>query len=202
MNGRSPWSSIWLKPRETIQSIIDQDPERSVILLASLSGVSQALDKAAAKSSGDTLSLPVIFGLAAVAGPISGMIGLYIGGFLLKHAGHWLGGSGNGVNVRAAVAWSSVPIIWALLLWIPSLAIFGKDLFTTEAPRVAEHLGLYFALLAIEMVFAVWSVVIFLRALGQVHGFSAWRAIGASLIAISIVVIPIFLLAFLLGSFD
>ena len=191
----NPWFSIWTKPRETIQSIVNRNPEYLVIPLAALAGVSEALDKASTKSVGDSLSLPGVFLLAVVAGSISGIIGLYIFGYLLKVTGKWLGGQSDAQNIRTAIAWSSVPVIWALLLWVPELLIFGNDLFTSPTPRVEAHPYVYFGFLGVELVIAIWSLMIFFKCLGQVQGFSAWRGLGSAVLALVLVLVPFLLLA-------
>lgn len=190
----SPWISMWTSPRQTIQSIIETDPERSVLLLASLVGISQALDKASTKNSADSLPLPLIF-TAVIGGIISGVIGLYIFGFLLKHASSWLGGKANGENIRAAIAWSNVPTVWALLLWIPQLALFGKELFSATTPRMETHPFLVLGFASVDITIAVWALILLFKAIGQVSGFSAWRGLGASLIAVALIVLPILVIA-------
>ncbi|MGY0653103.1 YIP1 family protein [Luteimonas sp. A537] len=191
---------MWSRPRETIQSIVSRDPTHLVVPLAALSGISEALDKASTKSLGDSMELPAIFALAIVAGAISGVVGLYILCYLLKLSGRWLGGKSSSVNIRAATAWSSVPIIWALLLWVPELLIFGKDLFTTAAPSITARPAVYFGFLGVELAIAIWGVVVFCKALGQVQAFSAWRALGSAVLAFFIVALPILLLGFLVSG--
>ncbi len=138
----NPWTSIWLKPRATIQQIVDSNPTRWVLLLAAMTGFSSALDQASLKSLGDKYEMPVIFVMAAIAGPICGIIALYIGGALLRWTGAWIGGQGSAQHIRAAVAWSSVPYIWGLLLWIPAVLLFGNELFTIETPEMDANLTL------------------------------------------------------------
>jgi hypothetical protein len=164
-------------------------------------GVSQALDKASTKSLGDTYPLFAVLALSVTTGVISGIISLYIGGFLLKHTSRWLGGTADGDRIRAAIAWSSVPVAWALLLWIPQILIFGKDLFTSAAASVVDNIALYFGFLAIELTIAIWAVVLLFKSLGQVSGFSAWRALGACILAALLVAVPLLLLAFAFGAF-
>jgi hypothetical protein len=166
--------------------------------LAVLAGISQVLDKASTRSLGDSMELPAIFIFASVAGALSGIASLYVFSYLLKISGKWLGGQSSTVNIRAAVAWSSVPIIWALLLWVPELLIFGKDLFTTDAPSITARPMVYFGFLALELVAAIWGAVVFCKALGQVQAFSAWRALSSAVLAILIVALPILLLALLI----
>lgn len=198
----NPWFSMWLRPRETIQSIIDRNPEHLVLLLAALSGFSQALDRASIKNAGDSLAVPVVVLIALAGGAASGVVGLYVLGFLLKITGKWLGGAGNAINIRAAIAWSSVPTIWALLLWLPELALFGNDLFSKTTPNIEANPLLFLGFLAVELVIAVWSLVVFLKCLGQAEGFSAWKALSAMLIAILLVIIPIGLIILVIMAFN
>ncbi len=106
-----------------------------VLVLAAIAGFSQTLDRAASRGGGDVLGWPIIFLMALVAGPVGGILALYLGGFLFRWTGEWIGGRGSSRNIRAAIAWSSVPVVWTLPVWIPELALFGQELFTTEAPR-------------------------------------------------------------------
>jgi hypothetical protein len=135
---------------------------------------------------GDTLDLVMIFGIVAIVGPIGGIIGLYIGAALLRWVGMWIGGTASSMDIRAAMAWSNVPIIWALLLWIPKLFFFGSELFTSETPRLDASESLtysFFVFGVIEVVVTIWALIIFLKCLGEVQGFSAWKAIGNTLLA-------------------
>ncbi len=194
----NPWISMWVEPRETIQQIISSNPTRTVLLLAALSGFGSALDKASIKSMGDTFELPIIFSIAAIAGPIGGILSLYLGGALVRWTGTWIGGVASSQNIRAALAWSSVPLIWALLIWIPELALIGDELFTSETPRMDASDTLLLAFLGlslIELVIAIWTLVVLLKSLGQVQGFSAWRALGNLLLSVLVIAVPILIIA-------
>lgn len=187
----NPWVSIWTTPRATIQQIVEANPERLVLVLSALAGISQVLDRASLRNLGDQWDLRWIFVFALAVGPLAGILGLYVGSALISWTGRWLGGTAPLQNIRAAMAWSNVPIIFALILWIPNLALFGNELFTTEIPRLAAstHLFAVFSVLAVlEMVAGIWAFVILLKSLGQVQGFSAWKALGnilASMLAVA-----------------
>lgn len=199
----SPCLTIWTRPRETIRRVVDSDPEHQVIILAMLSGFAQALTQASARDVGDTLSLPVTLVVCAVAGSIGGIILLYVSGALLRWAGSWLGGQASSVEVRAAIAWSSVPSIWALILWIPKLALSGRDLFTSAMPRIQANLFLalvLFGFTIVEVMIAVWAFVVLLKCLSEVHRFSAWRALAASFLSGLMMGVPVFCLLALLSG--
>jgi hypothetical protein len=190
----SPFFSIWVKPRETIRKIVETDLTKYVIPLAMLAGIGQALDRASARSVGDSLPLIAILAICLIFGPVGGIISLYIGGALFRWTGSWLGGQASSEEVRAAIAWSSVPTIFIMPLWIPELLIFGEELFTSSTPRMESNPILAILLLgfaAIEIVIGIWAFVVLLKSLGEVHRFSAWRAFGAVILGILVILIPI-----------
>jgi len=72
------------------------------------------------------------------------------------------------VEVRAAIAWSQVPIIWAAILWIPLLLLIGEEMFTTLTPNIDNNLFLSLLLLAsgvLDIIIGVWAFIIMLRCL-------------------------------------
>jgi hypothetical protein len=67
-----------------------------------------------------------------------------------------------------------------MLLWVPELLLFGEELFTEATPRLDADPGLQALLLAFvaaELLAVLWAFVLFLKCLGQVQDFSAWRAL-------------------------
>ena len=203
----NPWFSIWLQPRATMQQILDTDPARLVLLLAIIAGFFDALNQAVIQDLGDRMDSwqSVVFS-CAIGGPLSGVLGLFVGGYLLRKTGSWLGGSASVREVRAAIAWGSIPMIWLGLLWIPMIALFGDECFTSLTPRLDEDPVLASAMLflgLIELIGAIWAIVISLKCLGQAHKFSAWRALGSVLLMVLVLVgffvVPIVALLFLFG---
>ena len=187
-------------PRATIRNIVDTNPKKYVIVLAMLAGIGQTLNREYSLTLGDSLPLVSILLLGILLGPLVGIITLYLGGALFRWTGSRLGGKATAPEVRAAIAWSSVPTIVATLLYIPELAVFGEELFTSELTMTTNP-ALMVALLGfgiIEIFVTIWALVIFLKCLAEVHRFSAWRAAGAALFGALIVGLPI---AILLSEF-
>jgi hypothetical protein len=193
----NPWISAWRRPRATIQHIIDTDPEKQVVALAALSGIVQTFLNAISRSLGDQVALPVLLGLILIVGPILGVIGLYLWAVLLRWTGRWIGGNARTLNLRAAVAWGSAPMILGGIFLVPALLIGGHELFTELTPRLEQRplrliaVGL---LVVLQAVTAIWSAIAMLKMIGQVQGFSAWRALGNSLLAALVVFVPLFLI--------
>ena len=190
----NPWFSMWAHPRRTIRQIVATNPDRLVLLLAAVGGIVQGLTSSANKSQGDRISLSVILLVNLMIGPVMGIIGLWVGGALLRWTGGWIGGQADSRHVRTAIAWSNVPQVWGLLLWIPAILLFGAELFTTATPIIeASSLlsALYLVFSVGTMAIGIWSFVVCLHALGEVQGFSAWKALLNTILAMMVVLIPL-----------
>jgi hypothetical protein len=199
----SPWLTIWYSPRKTIRSIVESNPNQQLIILAALIGISFLLEQLSTRNIGDTQPLFIIFIIAAIAGPLLGIIFVYILGALLHWTGSWFGGQASATETRAAYAWSWVPNLWILVLWIPKLALFGMELFTSTTPRIESNPVLALILLAfslIELVVGIWVIIIFILCLSEVHRFSIWKAIATFVLSLVIIGIPLFLLLALMSG--
>ena len=194
-----PWVAIWMSPRETIKKIVNRDPRHQVIMLGALAGglamlnffLGAALGFTPIPPSARLVSyLPILTLVSPFLGAVFGLLGLYIGAFLMDWSGRALGGIGNAVTVRAAVAWSQVPQIClavAMLLillgtgvWqalVPSLP--DPNAASAAAAAAAKH---FTPARGVESIISIWSFILMLHCVGEVHRFSAWRALGAFLL--------------------
>lgn len=197
----NPWFSMWFKPRATIQQIIETDPTRWVLLLVAFNGIFEVFDRAMEKNLGDGLDWTSILLLAVVTGPLFGVVGLFLFGWLVGWTGRWIGGIGSHENIRAAIAWATIPTVWALALWIPMIAVFGQDMFVSPKNITSADPSLIYNLwgFSIVLLFAeITAFILLCQTLGQVQGFSAWKALGNVIIAVLVVIPPLFLLIFVL----
>jgi hypothetical protein len=86
---------------------------------------------------------------------------------------------------------------WALILWIPEIALFGQETFTSETPGIDADPSKALYLIGfgvVEVTIAIWASVVFLKCIGQLQGFSAWKALGNSLLAGLVIAIPVAIL--------
>jgi hypothetical protein len=201
----NPWLWIWIRPRAVLRQILDTDPTRFVLPIAMIVGFVEVLDGASAGSLGDRVSLTTIFLIALIGGPIGGLLSVYLYGWLVGVTGRWFGGSGQTADLRAAIAWGSVPGLWLALLWIPQLALFGKEMFTEETPKLDEAspalASVFMGLAALELVGAVWSLVVLCKTVAEAHRFSAWLGLAAMFVAGLMILLPIAGVALVLGIF-
>lgn len=195
----NPWLSIWTKPRATIRYLVKNEPQRHVLLLGAIGGIVNSLGRASKQNLGDKMPLGGVLISCLIGGTIGGMITLYLGAALLSWTGRRLGGRADSSEVRTAMAWSSVPLVVAGLLYVPLILLLGKDMFSSETPAIDANPNLallLMAIVAVQVPLGFWSFFLFLKCLGQVHRFSAWRALVASVYAFGVLLVPILLIVF------
>jgi hypothetical protein len=195
----SPLRTIWSAPRNTVRRIVAENPDHHVVLLACLAGIGQALDRASLRNLGDQMPLAVILVVACLFGPLGGLFSLWIGSHLIRLSGKWIGGAGNREHIKTAIAWASVPTVFALLLWIPLILLFGSDMFTAETPHLDAQPMLmipFFTIAFLEIVLSLWAFVLLCNTIAEVQGFrSAWYGLGNVILAGAIIAVPLLVIA-------
>ena len=175
-----PWTTIWTRPRATIRRIVESDVRYHVTFLAILSGALIWLERRWSNPS-PAAAFPMLVVLAVIVGAMVGILELYINGALLKWAGAALGGVGSYAEVRAALAWSRVPVIVAVAIGVLAI-LLGTDGPMLGGPEISSS-GAGMTLL--HAVLVLWGFVVMLKCVGEVHGFSAWRALGSILLLLA-----------------
>ncbi len=198
LSKENPYLTIWMRPRATIRGIVNKNPSFRVLPIASAGGILQAVQVAVLFLAGDQLSVSMILVLCVVLGPPLGLILLYLGAWIVELSCRMLGGQADSREVRAALAWSSVPFLAMTPLYIVRIALVGKEFFTFEKPRLLSQPVVAYLLAATavpEVVLSIWWLVVTLKALAEVQRFSAWRALGSMLLLLAPFVVLIVIVA-------
>jgi uncharacterized membrane protein YbhN (UPF0104 family) len=195
----NPLLTIWLHPRRTISRRIAITPDPMVYLLAGLSGISTAFYRAVEHSSGDDASLERIVLGFVVSGVIGGIITMALVGFLCRATGKWIGGKASYRKIKTAYAWATVPAIVSLVFYVPMIAIYGNEIFSTYRPTIEENSLPLRVVDFCRFGLNLWAFILFWLCLSEVQEFSVWKALGN--IAIAFLVVMIIVLIFILISF-
>ena len=193
----SPFLTIWTRPRATMRAIVDTNPTFRVLPIAIAGGVLEAISLNRSPALVSSFPVPVILLIAVLLGPPLGLVLLYAGAWIVEMSCRLLGGQADSREVRSALAWSSVPLLATIPLWIIRVALLGKELFTFEKPSLFANPKLAYILIATfipELVLSVWWLVATVKALGEVQRFSAWKALSSMLL---LVVPPLILIVIL-----
>lgn len=199
-DGFQPFISIWLEPRETIRTIVDTNPHLHVVGLICLSSFFNGLNQASNRSVGDRIPTLAVLLVVAALSPLAIPIA-YLAAGVARWTAARLGGVASQKEVRAAVAWSSVPMIeLSLVVWPLQLLLFGHENFRSNTPRIdALSPTISVAILSVGVFVLVWSSVVGIKCFSEVNRFSTWKAVRALLMAVGVALAAIIALALMVA---
>lgn len=200
--GLNPWLSIWVKPRKTIRALVEFNVNYRFIIMCALYGFYNMLQFSQVFALGQTTALWMILLFAVILAIPAGYIAFNFSSFLTFLLGKLIKGKGSFKQVRAATYWASVPMIVTLVFWIFMMIAHGNTIFV---PGFETHLVGTAATISMVIGFAqvglsIWGLVIFLHALGEVQGFSAWMALLNLFLAGLTIAILLFLVSWGLSA--
>lgn len=194
-----PWRDIWTQPRASIQTLVTRDPSYGFKRLSWIYGVTVAL------SLSKMFSLVTLYPLWAILlgslliGIVFGFISITVTAYILQWCGRLIGGSAPFKHVRCVVAWSNVPMLINVLVWILLICVFRERAFYSDFPAevtVQNKTGLFFLAVLGQWVASIWSFIILVQGLREVQGFSLWKG----LLNILIPIIALLLLSVLMSG--
>ena len=193
----NPWLSIWTSPKATIRRVVSENPNKSLWWLAAIYGFSSLMNTFQSASMGQAMGTAGLLILAVVLAPFWGWVCFSVWSAFVTWTGKWFKGQGNFKTIRAAYAWSCVPIALNIPLWLLMVALFGHQLFLNlpDSHLMPNGLVMFmFIILIVKMILTVWSLVIYLNALAEVQNFSILRAILNLVVSALILVLILFVI--------
>lgn len=189
----APWFSIWTRPRTTLRAIVRAKPTFGFWILATLYAVASLFSLANFYSWGlSSCSSP--FFLLLVLSPILGIVIFYLNAWVLQWTGSFFKGKAPIWHIRAALAWSKVPYIASLLLWLTLLATNNTEAVFVQA--VPGSLGIVTTLIPLTL--SLWSLVLLIQGISEVQSFSLGRSIANVLCSEMFVWLIILISAFII----
>lgn len=183
-----PWRTVLTFPRETLRQAILINPPNALLALVMLAGINGIFTITFFISLyQESLFWPGVV-LGPVLGPALGAAMLFAWTTVLQWVSGWLTGEARTSHVRQAIAWSSVPLIGTLPLWLVvflMLGITGGDPFGAVVPALLTGVLLAGLLLSL-----LWSFWLFLQCLQEVYTFTTTDAAIAAFTTTLIVNVP------------
>lgn len=196
--------SIWLKPTDTLNYLLNNAPEKLVIPLFMLGGVVRSWDKAIERASEDA-DLFFNLGLATLIGLFFGWITYYIWAWALSVTAEWIGGKASPKNYRTILAWGLIPSICSLIIIGIQFNFFKEQLISDDIINTSSLMTTLFLLsLLVELALGIWSLVIIVKGISIIQNFSIGQSILNIILPILFIAIPIgaiLLLTNLFGAF-
>ncbi|MDN4607712.1 Yip1 family protein [Sporosarcina highlanderae] len=185
----NPWTSVWVHPRKTVRYVIENKPNSFILVIAMLAGLVHILDQAMSNDLGDIWGLGTILLVSLIAGPLLGLIGLYVGSGIHYMFSMMFGGTGTFSETRTAYAVSAIILVVGGVIWVPDLLILGQGNFMSDYDfSIGQFAWLFISTIG-NLTVGVWSLVALIAALSEVHRFSVWKAVIVVLLPIIILVV-------------
>jgi hypothetical protein len=199
--GLSPERAWWLRvpavllsPRPVFYALREDDPadvtarSEPILLVVLLAGAATVLATPTAGRLFDNPSYdPLLLAVwTFIAGGIYGAVGYFLLGFAIFFGARLMGSLGSFRRERQLAGFSLVPLALSLLVLLPlRLALFGGDTFHDGGADEGTGEAV---LLALQLVFAAWSLGLLLLGVRVVHGWDWVRSLavvvaGAALLA-------------------
>ncbi|HSX38798.1 MAG TPA: hypothetical protein VLE95_08265, partial [Chlamydiales bacterium] len=149
----NPLIGIWMSPRATIRSIVNLNPKYGVFYLAWIYALQNYFYFSNYWSFGLRYSFYTILAFGLVLAPLYGLIWVYFSGYVLHLVGRILGGKAPSSHLRAAAAWSSIPSIISLFMWLALMISASNTVFVSGTGSASVFVNLIFFILRI------WSFI-------------------------------------------
>lgn len=180
------FKTVWTQPRATTRFTVERVSMGFVLFLIAVSSLIQGLSGAlfpAEDAEFSALSpgieaFAVTFGV--VIAVIFAVISWVISSALIRWVGSWLGGVATFRETLKATSLTYIPGIFIGIF----TAIIGSSM--SENGFAGASVIIFSILLAIT---SVWSIVIIIKSVAEVHQFSSFKSIGSLLIIFAIGVV-------------
>lgn len=171
-NQANPWLSMWTQPRETIRWIVQTNPRYGVFWLAIIYVLQGFFFFMNFWSFGLSSSWYSLLIHIVILTPLFAFVWIFFYGWILRCTGRWLGGPAPGSHLRAALAWSRIPMTISLAMWF-FLLITNPDYVFIQYVGGTSAIFVLF----INGILEIWSFVLFIQSIREVQHFTIIRSL-------------------------
>ena len=188
-------TTIWTKPKLTLEFIITNCPKKYLVWLITLGGIATAINGTQVNiASHKTFSIAILL-FAIFFGAVAGWISSYLYAWLLSWTGEWINGHGKVSQFIVVIAWAMIPLICSLVLLIPKFIIFGNNTFSIEVTELNTlETFFYYLFEFIKTILSIWAFIILIAGISLIQKFNFAKAILNSLLPVIAIIIPILLI--------
>ena len=196
-----PLHDVWLKPRRVFRELAATPLGTTDYWLGAAQGVVSWFALSRAQNAGAGASVEQIIGKALLVGPPVGIAGLFLMTAIYARLGRRAGGAIR-VPVFHVLAYSGVPMVASLVLWLLTALLAGEAAFlATPRPDTESFLYLLLQVQVVAHTLLIgWSLLLQVMGLSEVLGLVTRRALGLWLLGQLIVALAMLLLATLIVS--
>lgn len=203
LTDREIFTKIWTSPRLVFRYLNDTRYDKFVTFLLVLAGISKAFGRASLKNMGDDLPLIGVLSICIILGGLLGWIFYYIYAALLSWTGTWLNGKGDADSLLRMISHAMIPMIVSLILLIPQISVFGNEIFQSDSNIYGTGMAatiMYYFTSYLGIALSIWTIVLLVIGISEVQKISVWESILNMILPALVFVIPIAMIAFILGD--
>lgn len=191
--------TIFYQPRETMRRILDR-PDRWSLQIVFLAFVCASVNQIDARRLAEVfpaihiLTAITTVGLAIVGGGFLWVGTLFIVSWIATPIGRLMGGEGNVRDVRAALAWAMVPIIWSPIYRLPLVVLgIGANISPNIDARKAfldfvsrGGCSIVVLFFGFQLLFAIACFVLASFTIGEAQRFSTQKGFVNAVITVAL----------------
>ena len=190
---------IWFSPRQVFKYINDYKYGEYVSILLVMGGITTGFNAAISGHWGNGFSPSTVIILSFVVGGIY-WIGYYISAALISWTGEWLNGKGNSKSIIRVIAYSLLPSLITLLLFIPELGLFGNKIFQSNIDLANSGFWSRFVFYIIDflrVILPLWSFILMIIGISEVQKLTIWKSILNIILPSLVIVVPMMIIILL-----
>lgn len=196
LNTKYILSNIWIHPNKTLMEIHETKFDQYKFLWLVLGGFVGGFFRAAGNSAGDNWSLTAIIAVSFIAGGLVGVLFFWLFAALISWTGKWLSGQGTTDDILRMISFSFIPVILAIIVLIPQMAIMGVEIFKSEPSFL--HLSrkqtlLYLGCTIAASLLYLYSLILKVIGIAKAQNFSIVKSILNIVLSFAIFAAPIIL---------
>lgn len=192
VDDRQPILAIATKPRETIQLLLQYKSFGYFIIVGIIGMFASQLGGFIGTKYPQPLALGDIVLSTIMTSFVVFFLGTAFSAVLYKVFGAIFKGKGSFKDLFKVVSLSSIPYIWvlpALLFW---MQLSPETYFILSEKATMEQMIVRFVGGGIFLIFTIWSMVITIVGVSEVHKFSKWKAFFTTIIGFILVTMLLF----------
>ena len=163
---QKPWLSMWFHPKKTIRKIIQSNPKYGVAWLSAIYVLQSLFFFFNFWSFGLVAKAASLLIPSLLLSPVLGFVWMFFYGWIVRFVGRLLGGAASSSHVRAALAWSRLPAVITLIMWLFLLLIDPTSAFVQyPGGLIALFVNLILA------VVQIWTFILFVESIPRNPSF-------------------------------
>jgi hypothetical protein len=192
---------LCIKPREAVKKILNTPNKGITYLLIINFGIVISIYSVVRSFSSFHMTITSLLIICVLQGVVIGIVWYFGASGIYKLIGSWFGGKGSYRDIRLALAYSSIPLVFLSGVWILTLLTYGIEKFTIVLPYFYSFpfgieesiLQLHFSspllmiIAIVTIITTIWYGIIIIQCLSEAHQFSSIKGLIVLLIPLLLI---------------